>query len=339
VTITAPADASTVTASSINVTWTVTGQVKKQIKLYDASDGSLDYDSGLLVDATQSHTIPSGSYRNGKSYNLTVEITNATPLVGADTNAITVTYTAPPSPTNAQFVTAGFGLDPVNTGVVMTWTQTTYPTSGDPKFIEYLIYRTAFGGPDDGRVLLARITDPATTRFVDYHPASGILHLYELAQTIQQGADLLTSTPASDELMIELGQYHILTLVTNPETYRAVLTNVQGKSFSDAPDMAEYPSLGGGPPVTIYSPAFHETAALSASVIATDDVTAEQFRDAFLDLRQQLGTVCFRDGAGTKLFAAITNQDHEQRMGDVSGRWYQLKLNLRQENYTEGTVA
>lgn len=340
VTITSPAtDPAAVAASSLTVTWTATEQISKRVRLYRVDTGAVAYDSTTIASAVQSHEIPSGSYRNNTSYVLEVTVTDSVPLPGTDSITINVAYTPAAESANVAVSTTTFGLEPVNSGVLVTWDQTTYPTVGDPRFVETLIYRTTDGGPDDGTVLLASIDDPTTTAFIDFHPASGYAATYTVAQTIMAGVDTLTSEPVGDTVSLALGQNHILTLLSNPATYRGVLTNVQTKGFSDVTDQVVYPSLGGGLPVTVFGPSYYATGTLTAAIIATERATADALLAALKDLRAQLGTICYRDGAGTKFFAQIVDFSYEAQIGDAGGRWYTVAMSLRQEAVTEGTVA
>lgn len=337
VTITDPAtDPATVTASSLTVTWTATEQIKKQVRLYHVDTGAVAYDSGELSSVVQSHEIPSGSYRNNTSYVLEVTVTDSVPLIGTDSLTVDMAFTPADMVSNVAVSTQRLGLDPVDTTVLVTWGPTGYPTTGDPHFVNTLVYRTTDGGRDDGTILLKRIDNATETAFTDYHPVSGYETTYTVAQTIMTGLDTLTSEPVGDSVTLALGQYHIVTLVTNPATYRAVLTNVRTKGFGDVTDQSVYPSLAGGPPVTIMGASYYATGTMTAAVIATNQTTADAFLAAIKDVRRQLGTVCVRDGAGNKGFYTIVDMSYEAQIGDAGGHWYTLTLTLRQEAVTEG---
>jgi len=336
VTITAPDDLDTVATSSMTVTWTATGQVNFRVRLYNVVTGALAYDSGTVVSGTGSHTIPAGSYQNDTDYTVEVSVTDGVPLVGVATITVSISYTPPDDVENVSVTTIG---DVVANMAQVSWDPTTYPVDGDPAFAAYSVYRTTVGGPDDGRVRLATITDPNVTSFVDPHPSSGYDHLYEVVQSVTSGTDTIDSEPVGGTVSIALGRFTVLTLLSNPLTYQAFLSNVTEFTGGDQDDQVVYPSLGGGPPVTVYSEAYFETLQLVAQVIAIDSLTAEQAYDGLRALRRQLGTVSMRNGSGDKQFMAITGLGRVKNIGDVSGRWYTVTLDLRQEDVTEGEAA
>jgi hypothetical protein len=151
------------------------------------------------------------------------------------------------------------------------------------------------------------------------------------------------SEEASGSAELALGQYHVMTRVGNGGTYRAVLTNVTDKNFGRGVDEAVFPSLAGGPAVTVRGRAVTKTGAFTASLIADSVASAEARLDAFLaldgdnnDTTNIARPVCYRDGTGRKLFGMIIDATHQARIGDDSGVWYQLAFGLRQENVTEG---
>lgn len=347
VTIDTPADNDTITTSSFTVEWTTTDQQKYQVILYLSGTSTIAYDSGLITSTTSEHLIPSGSYANDTAYDLYVMAQDSLLLEGSSSIDIDIDYAPATALTNVQaFAVYADSYDPVETAIMVTHDPTEYPLvdSGSGAFMGYLRYRSADSGPDQARIQLHELdTNPSSTTFVDYTAASGYEYTYEVYQQISYGGAEVLSTEASDSAELALGQYHVLTRVGSGGTYRAVLTNVTDKGFGRGIDEAVFPSLAGGPSVTVRGRAVTKTGAFTAALIADSVASAEARLDAFLALDADNNTstnlaqpVCYRDGTGRKLFGMIIDATHQAMIGDDSGVWYQLAFGLRQESVTEG---
>jgi|GEM_PF-6679781 len=347
VTIDSPADNDVITTSSFTVEWTTTDQQKYQVILYLSGTSTIAYDSGLITSTTSEHLIPSGSYENETDYDLYVMAQDSLLLEGSSSIDISIDYAPATALGNVQAsIVFADSYDPVETAIMVTHDPTEYPLvdSGAGAFMGYLRYRSADGGPDQARIQLHELdTNPSSTTFVDYTAASGYEYTYECYQLISYGGDEVLSEEASGSAELALGQYHVMTRVGNGGTYRAVLTNVTDKNFGRGVDEAVFPSLAGGPAVTVRGRAVTKTGAFTASLIADSVASAEARLDAFLaldgdnnDTTNIARPVCYRDGTGRKLFGMIIDATHQARIGDDSGVWYQLAFGLRQENVTEG---
>lgn len=340
VTFTNPTMDDVVATSSMTVTWTTTDQQKYQVILYEDGGDTIIYDSGLTTSTTSGHTIPSGSYSNDTAYDLYVSVQNSLLLDGASSIDISIDYGYADMLLNVQASPVyADSFDPVETAVLVTWGQTTYPTVGDTHFVSYLVYMQAESGVDSTRVQISEpITSPTTTSFTYYHPASDIEYTYEVIQVVAVGADEITSEPATATATVSLGRYHVFALMSNAGVYRSVLTNVREKS-QPAPitNRAQFVSISGNTTLTVGNATYIQARAFEAAVIADDFATAEGRLAALKELDQQLGPVCFRDGAGDKMFATMEGLSITAEIGDVSGRWYSVALGLRAETVTEGS--
>lgn len=339
VTVTSPADLAIIATSNLQVAWTAAGQVKYQVVLYEDGTATKAYDSGLITSGNLSHEIPSGFLRNGVSYDLVVSSTNATPLTGSSNIVnIAVAFTAPTSVTNFQATPVSIGLDPFETANRLSWDPTIYAA---PDFGSYLIYRSADGGPDAARILLARIATPATTSFIDYTPASGYLYTYEISVTTITGLDTIESATVSATSTITL-LGTVLTLMGNGGTYRSCLLNVRERSFDRQIQEAVYQSLAEQKPVTVRSVARRWDASYDGALIddskgpysADSDALAQQRWDEMEALDAQNGTVCIRDGRKRKRFCKLTNL----KQNDVKPETYGYSFSAREELASEGTT-
>lgn len=331
VTVTSPADLSTVTGATLAVAWTATGQVKYQVILYADSSSTIVYDSGLITSANQSHEIPSGYLRNGVSYDLVVSVTNSTPLTGSSSIVnIAVAFTAPTAVANFQVNPASIGIDPFDTAIRLTWDQTAYAA---PDFQETIIYRSADGGPDADQVILARITSPGTVQFVDYTPASGYEYTYGISVTIITGLDTLESTVVEGTATVTL-LGTVLTLVGNGGTYRACLINVQERGFDRQITEAVYQALSETKPVTVRSVARVWSGSYDGLIIGDTTATAKQRWDELDALDAQPGIVCIRDGRQRKRFCKISDLKQTDEKTDYFG----YSFGAREETCQEGTT-
>lgn len=331
VTVTSPADLATIATASLPVSWTATGQVKYQVIVYADSSPTIIYDSGLITSAVQTHDIPPGYLRNGVSYDLVVSVTNATPLTGSSSIVnIAVAFTAPTAVANFQVNPAKIGIDPWDTAIRLTWDQTSYSA---PEFQQTIIYRSAAGGPDASRIILARITSPSTVQFVDYTPASGYEYTYGITVTTVTGVDSLESAEVQGSATVTL-LGTVLTLVGNGGTYRAALLNVRERDFDRQIQEAVYQSPAATKPVTVRALARYWNGSYEGAIIGDTTATAKQRWDELDALDAQQGTVCIRDGRQRKRFCKIVDLNATDELTD----WHSFTMQVREETFTEGTT-
>ena len=331
-TITSPADLSTVTTASLTVSWNVSSggpQVKYQVWVYADGTTTTVYDSGLQTSVATSHVVPSGYLRNLTDYDIVAAVTSGVPLTGySATTNITVDFPAPTPVANFQVTPIAVGLDTFETAVRLSWDQTAYAA---PEFVEYTIYRSANDGPDADEVILARLTAPTDVAFIDYTPASGYDYTYAITVTTLTGVDTLESDRSEDTTSVDLAGT-VLSLVGNGGTYRACLLNVRERDFDRTIAEAVYVPLDGERPVTIRSAVRFWTGSYEGALIDDTTATAAQ-RWAELDaLDAQGGTVCVRDGRGRKRFCKLSNL----KAKDEHGGWYSYQFTAREEDMTEG---
>lgn len=312
-----PADGVTITASNPTFSWTVTDQQKLRVQVWavngDGTTGAQVYDSGTVTSTTASWPMPPHILRNGTTYEWTVTITNSAPLSGTST-PIRFTLTMTP-PTGVSAFTADavrIATDATETGVLLTWAQTTYASS---VWEAYDVWRQPLG-PDGvtpvGTALwLRHLTNPLQTAFLDGEPVSGILYQYSITQTIRDDLDDLTSDPAIQQAGVAFDGV-ILSNVLDPETYHVDLRYGAGSDegkLSFAQDLVVEQPFGAtlGRATRGAYQAWHPSG--DFALITDNGATAQARFNALQALANVGGTICYRDGRGTIAYVVLTNAD------------------------------
>lgn len=333
VSVTTPTEAQVLASSSVTVSWTVTSggpQVKYRVRLYADNGTTPIYDSGMLTSTATTHVIPSGYVRNDTQYDLTVTVENAVPLQGSSTiRNFSIDYVDPDPVANVQVVAISHATDPWPTAIRISWDQTSYAT---PTWQEYTLTRRAASGPDQTEIILARLTSPSQTAYVDQAPASGIAYTYGLKQVVIQGLDTLSSVAVEGSATVNLGGV-VLSHATQGGTYRTVL-RVAERTHERQHQEAVYHPVSGNGPLTIRNKTRYWEVDIVAKLIGDDAATAAERRSEIeaLDALSPVPTVCYRDDEQRKLFLKLT----PLRVADELPDWFTLRLRGRQEFYQEG---
>ena len=331
VTMVAPTDGSTVTGSSVAVSWTTTNQAKYRVYLYSDGGTTPLYDSGLIVSGTSAHTIPSGYILNGFDYDIVVEVEDTTPLTGSSGIVdITASFTPPATLTN---VTASavqtVGTNPWATAIQITWDQST-----EPSFEMYQLFRQADSGPDQTFTLLANITSQTTTTYTDYTPASGIEYTYSILQVSTASGEALTSDPVTAEAEVEFGGVMLTAVGGAASTTQAAIRYTSERVEDRVFDEAVYTPLDGSNPQTIRSATRYVTMQFEA-ILPTDDYsTAAQKKGELVALDVANVTICYRDNHGRKLFGKIVDLSFTDQVPN----WWRCSVSIREEQYVEAQV-
>lgn len=329
VTVTSPADGSTVTTSSIEVTWTTTNQAKYRVYVYEDNGTTIVYDSGVLNGATASHTIPTGYVVNNTNYDIVVWVEDTSPLTG-QSMIIDVLVEYPPTDDVANFTVdaVNIGSDIWPSAVRLNWDQTTYATD---VWQGYTITRTSGTGADAESVVLARITSPTQTSFTDYTPASGIEYTYTITQTIMTGLDFLTSEGVTGSASVSLGGV-VLVSVTDPTVLRTNLRYTREREFSRTTKESVYGPLNRQKPTTVRARTYYKTVSFDVRLFVDRNSTAATRRAELEAIDEDGGTYCYRDNHGRKLFVTIPNVTITDQVPD----WYTASIELREEYFVEG---
>lgn len=335
VTITNLSDGDTVATASQLVEWSSSGFTDWEVLLYEEGTTTLVYSSGSISEGstqtTGSHTIPSGYYRNGSNYDIVVTVIDATLLVGSTTPlTIEIAYTAADAVANVQATAFKVGTDIHESAIRVTWDATAYTA---PEFVEYVVTRSASGGVDASQIVLARITSPTGTGVVDYFPASGYDYTYGVSVTILTGLDELQSDPVDATVSLAIEET-VLCLVSDPGTYRAILTNVTERSMEAQNERATYVPLSDSLPTTVRAASRYKALPVTAKITGDSVQTAVQRRAELDGLDAALGTVCMRYADGSKYFVDMQGL----KITDEHGGFYTATFTAVQQQITEGTV-
>lgn len=326
VTVTAPIDGGTITTSNLLVTWTTTDQQKYRVVLYADSSATIVYDSGLVNSGSGSHTIPSGYLRNDTMYDLIVWVEDDTPLEGqSEIIDITVDYVEPDQIANFVAQPVKITTDIWESAVQLTWDQTEYGTG---VWQEYTLSRSAPGGLT---VILARLTSPSSTFFIDYLPASGVEHTYAITQTILTGLDELTSVPVEATASIALGGV-VLCSTASPGMIRTILRYTSDRDHNRKIDEAVYVPLSGDDPTTVRSPSRIRQQDFTAQLFSDAGAAAAVRRDELEAVDTSAHTLCYRDNHGRKIFCVLS----ECKLTDKVPDWYEAAIELRAQRFREG---
>jgi hypothetical protein len=327
VTITAPTSGGTVTVANPTITWTATGQVKYQVKLYATGTTTLVYDSGQITSATQSHTIPSGYIRNGSVYDLTVDVTNATPLTGTSSiTTFTVALTPPATITSFLASPEYQTYDVVPSSIRLTW-----DASAASGFQGYIIKRRETGQAESDGMVVARLSNQATTEWTDYMPTSGLDYTYTITVTTISGLDELESVPAEASALLELESV-VLVNVFDAGTYRVNLRYDSDRGLDHIDDLVLEQTWGRSAPVGVYGTTQYDVFN-GTFTLATDEVTsASNHIRALRDLWKSRATICYRDERGRKFYSKITKFTEKDRRV----QFYTVSLTLTEVHFSEG---
>ncbi len=321
-----PSDLATIATSSLLVEWTTTDQQKYQVWLYEAGTTNIVYDSGLQTSGSDSHLIPSSSYRNLTTLDLVVFVEDSTPLSSQEQITIDIDYPPADPVLNVQCEAISVGNDPWPSALRWTWDTTEYGS----EWANYTIKLRASSGPDTTEFVAARITSPTLTSFTYYFPASGAQYTGAIIQTIQEGLDTLESDPVEAGGSVSLGGV-VLVSTANPSTLRTALRNTKERDFGRDIDDAVFQPVSRALPTTIRGRKRVPIIAFDVQIIDDRwaDATTKRLELEALDAAG--GTLCYRDDKGRKRFMTMPGNNIADQLVD----WHTAKLTLRGEHYRE----
>jgi hypothetical protein len=310
--ILSPTDGSNIASRTVDITWTATGQVKRQIIVKDAA-GNIIHDSTQQTTTSQFYTAGNLPIHNGDTITIQVLVTDSAPLTGIDTHAVTLVYA--PAATIAGFSATPvlLNLDPDPTGVYLQWNTTTYAGS---VFQNYELYRTPLdsvgGSPTGGAELLRRITNSLQTAFLDCEAKSGVAYRYDLYQTIFIGLDILSSVAASAQVMLDFGGV-VIHNVYNPEQYHIYFKYSadadKETNWKLAQDVS-YELPTGATKSRAIRGSRNEWNPSGNYLLLTDSAaTREQRRDLVVSILEHGGTLCIREGQRQKRYVSVKSAE------------------------------
>lgn len=221
------ANGSTPATNTPVVTWTVTGSTQQsfRVQLYTSPYVVGDipvYDSGTVVSAVASHTIPSGFLHNTIVYDMVLTVTNTVPLAGTfGPYTFTVTFAAPTPILGFQASPIAVAGDVMGqtSSVLLGWN---LPEDATANYIETIITRKRFGASDAEELILARLPTMDQTTFVDYFPRTDEVYEYRAYKVIYQGTDITEAAPASANASVSFD--HTIICYKGTNLHREVIT-------------------------------------------------------------------------------------------------------------------
>lgn len=167
--ITAPTAAQVLTTDTVTVTWTVSQQTQRRVRLLTNPGGVVVHDSGFETTSSTSYTVPY-SMANGTGWTVEVTTRNNEGLAStAQTRNFTISYTPPPA------VTSTLTPVPASGWMAVVSTNPT-PSGGQPAITSMDLYRRPVGSTDTGVRVATGKQPPATVN--DWQAASGISYEY-----------------------------------------------------------------------------------------------------------------------------------------------------------------
>jgi len=183
VTITSPANASTVTSNVTPLVWTCPTQTRFEVSLY--INGKNASGTQAIVGTALTWTPPALA-KTGQTMAYHLRCYDGANLYMEAVTTVTLSYPPGPALTNVSATPYTIPGDSQATAVWLSWDQTT-----DPAFKAYLIYR------DGEDVPMARIESVALTVCVDYTAVSGQTHSYAVYSLTAVGNDTRVNTPVT----------------------------------------------------------------------------------------------------------------------------------------------
>lgn len=334
VTLTSISNGDTITTASLLVEWTTTDQQKKRVYLYDSTGTTLVYDSGAVVSATESHTIPSGHYHNDTTYQLIVWVEDSTPLTGESSALLfTVDYVEPDAVANFQAIAVSVGNDPNGwtTANRLTWNATTY---GTDVWQRYEIQRQAASGVDSQLVLWRNdLTSPTQITVTDYTPVTGIEYTYTIRQIILTGIDELESAAVTAVATCNFGGV-VLCDVSAPDTLRSALRYTAERPHKFDKESTKYQPLSGATATTVRSKYRNWETDFKFKLVDDDWSSALADRTELLALDANLGTICYRNNLGDKYFCTMPRCEPTDQIPE----WFEGRIQLEEELFVEGAT-
>lgn len=190
VSITAPANSSTVDNGSPTFTWAVTipsggTQASAVVEVFDSVTNVLIWTT-TIAGAGKSATPPVLILTNGKSYYVTVTVKDSTGLTGKATSTFTASYSAPPA---VQYTFDGSSAD------LLGYVNTDWSISdADPLFVGWKVYRVDLSDPTSDWTMIYETTDQNVRKYRDYLVVAGKTYSYSVTQTAYRSGVSLEST-------------------------------------------------------------------------------------------------------------------------------------------------
>jgi hypothetical protein len=340
VTVTAPADLSTIVTNTptISFSQTVT-QASYRVRIYQVNadlSQVLAYDSGSIVAAaapgvTVNHVMPSGYLHNNTNYLLYVDSTSNLGVTGTNAGtSFSLVFPAPAGPTGYVVSTIKVGNDVQPSAVRLSWDEPSYASD---LFLGSIITRRESGQDPAEALILAILPSTSQVTFVDYYPVSGKVYTYGLFFDVIQGTDEVETTIVEGDATVILE--HTVINSVKDGTVRAGLRYGAPMTFDHDIEMVEVQPWGQELPHAFFGD--HHQHIVKGSYELQDDRYSTGLADlsGLRALHMLKNVVCYRDQFGDRVFG--TMQMSEQKGQRTSKA--QVDITVREVDYAEGESA
>lgn len=334
VTITAPTAAQVLTTSVPTFAWTAATQVTARVDIFDAATEAYVIGASINSASQKTWDVPAGYLKNGGSYTFQVTVTDGSALTGTAEQSFSLVYTVPAAVADFGGSTVPMEGDDRPTVIQLTWT-----ADVDANFEYYTVKRRDAGtlAGDASEVILRYLPDQAQVSFYDTNPVSGKSYIYSLTRTLSSGSDLLESTAAEVELMVEFDSI-IISSVKDGLSYRIALTYQTTNKVNHRDDRAIFMPWGESEPTVQIGTAHYHQVASTFRVITDRYGNARDKMEALRALKDRqihnVDTLCYRDGRGRRFFGYLDLAESDERIIN-----YGIDVGFIQTNFREGEIA
>ncbi len=284
-TITSPADSSTVALSKPSVEWSSSGQTAYQLKVKNALDSTIHWDSGEKISANKAITVGL-DLENNKSYINELTIKNADGLYSDPTMTdFTVSFTPPAVPTID--VTS-------NDGYLNIAVTNPVPSGTEPIVSTNDIYRRVLGQTEWIRIQMGIALNGS---YSDYAVASEITYEYKVRANGDNGTYSDSAVGSSSLILTAVYLHDVKDPVGTVHRFKY---DGSGRDASWQPEATMMQFAGRTRPVAEFGESEEGRISVQLQMLRSDlDYSKLQ------TLIKSKSTLCYRDGRGRKMFGVV----------------------------------
>lgn len=325
VAIDSPTDDGTFGTATPTVTWTASTQSQKRTQIRRVSTGATVYDSGWLIDTTQSQAVPAGHITgNLTDFDFDVQVKDGSGLIGQDIHTATLSYT-PADPVD-EFVAIPYtvGSDGYSTVVRTTWDS---PSVIDSEFLYFAIYRS-----DQPDTPVAVLDSPTDVAWIDYEVPTGQDLTYTIFQVADREGETVEGTPASDNARVDI-EGVVMHSIANPGEERLAVRAWQSRRFNTRGTEDTLRPRSGGPPSTYRDGGLYWVGEITLVHHPILGEPSQEVVDRAELLAERGGPICLRDSLGKRRYFSI-ERDDGFAVNVLRNRSVELIFRLREERTT-----
>lgn len=337
ITPTGPVGTITTNTPTISYTQSSTQSTKRvQVWLYDTvalEPLEVVWDSGTVASAaaagvTVNTVVPSGNLHNGNTYVPFITSTNNLALVGTEWGEpFLLQFPVLPAPTGLAVSPLSVGNDVQPSAVMVTWDTPGYSTE---EWVEALVLRRPEGADLMDAEILARLSSPELSLFVDYYPASAVSHTYSVLFVIMQGTDA-TETEIAEQQGSVILEHVVISSAVDGQLHVGLRYGKPIRTAHNRDSQRYYP-WGQSKAHTLQG-LIHEHTITASFELQNDRYSSGMDDLAMLRAIDDAGhTVCWRDQWGDKIFGDMTFSETKGERGQVA----EVAIVITQNDHREG---